>query len=190
MGKKSTLEGYRHIQRREVLNFMQNLYQQPERFTDHVHLYVCAPLPIIMPVLTSWLFGCVSYLASILLEIAYGMPVKSLDDELVRLADRAIIGANEAGRPGAVPVDFLPWRESCLLSPILCEAERSNIVRHIPAWTPGVRFKKHALLVRNDIREWLNKGYDTVVSAMVRPQSRAFNLPRRCSPSCTRRREW
>ncbi len=41
MGKKSTLEGYRHIQRREVLNFMHNLYQQPEKFTDHVHLYVC-----------------------------------------------------------------------------------------------------------------------------------------------------
>nr|BED43001.1 cytochrome P450 monooxygenase [Trametes versicolor] len=127
MGKKSTLEGYRHIQRREVLNFMQNLYQQPEKFTDHVHLY----------------------LASILLEIAYGMPVKSLDDELVRLADRAIIGANEAGRPGAVPVDFLPW------------------LRHIPSWTPGVRFKKHALIVRNDIRKWLNKGYDAVVSAMA-----------------------
>lgn len=112
MGKKSTLEGYRHIQRREVLNFMQNLYQQPEKFTDHVHLYVVL-LPTTVLALTGWSLICVSYLASILLEIAYGMPVKSLDDELVRLADRAIIGANEAGRPGAVPVDFLPWRESC-----------------------------------------------------------------------------
>lgn len=52
MGKKSTLEGYRHIQRREVLNFMQNLYQQPEKFTDHVHLYVYPSLRINVSVLT------------------------------------------------------------------------------------------------------------------------------------------
>ncbi|KAH9849837.1 cytochrome P450 [Lenzites betulinus] len=127
MGKKGTLQGYQDIQRREVQNLLQNLYQQPDRFIDHIHLY----------------------LASILLEITYGLPVKSVDDKLVRLADRAISGTNEAGRPGAVPVDFLP------------------VLRHIPSWFPGARFKRHDLRVRNDVHVWLDTGYDTVVSAMA-----------------------
>lgn len=46
-----------------------------------------------------------SYLAGMLLEITFGRPVKSLDDELVHLAERAIDGMNQAGRAGAVPVD-------------------------------------------------------------------------------------
>lgn len=51
------------------------------------------------------------FLAAIMLEITYGRRVQSLDDELVRLAERAMDGTNEAGRPGAVPVDFLPFCE-------------------------------------------------------------------------------
>ncbi|KAI0831913.1 cytochrome P450 [Trametes gibbosa] len=127
MGKKATLQGYQDIQRREVRNLLHNFYQQPDRFIDHIHLY----------------------LASILLEITYGLPVKSVDDQLVRLADRAINGTNDAGRPGAVAVDFLP------------------ILQHIPSWFPGAGFKRQALLVRSYVHEWLDTGYDTVLAAMA-----------------------
>ncbi|KAI0630802.1 cytochrome P450 [Trametes polyzona] len=127
MVRKTTLDGYQDIQRREIRNFLRNLNDTPEQFLDHIHLY----------------------LASILLEITYGLPIKSLDDEIVRLADRAIHGTNAAGRPGAVPVDFFP------------------ILKYIPTWVPFIKFKKNAVLVRSQIRQWLDTGYETVVSAIA-----------------------
>ncbi|KAL1938292.1 hypothetical protein VTO73DRAFT_11743 [Trametes versicolor] len=84
-----------------------------------------------------------------MLEITYGRRVQSLDDELVRLAERAMDGTNEAGRPGAVPVDFLPF------------------LQHIPSWMPGAGFKRHAMLVRGHIRAWVDTGYDMVMSAIA-----------------------
>lgn len=56
-----------------------------------------------------------SYLAGVMLEITFGHPVKTLDDQLVRLAERAIYGINTAGRAGAVIVDFIPICEHFLL---------------------------------------------------------------------------
>lgn len=47
-----------------------------------------------------------------MLEITYGKRVMSLDDELVRVAERGIEGANSAGSPGSMLVDFFPIRES------------------------------------------------------------------------------
>lgn len=52
------------------------------------------------------------------MEITFGRSVENVDDELVYLAERAISGANHAGRAGSVPVDFIPICEHILsLSP-------------------------------------------------------------------------
>lgn len=106
-----------------------------------------------------------------MLEITYGRRVQSLDDELVRLAERAMDGTNEAGRPGAVPVDFLPFREylthhDSSEDPTL-KSNHMFVVKHIPSWMPGAGFKRHALLVRGHIRAWVDTGYDMVMSAIV-----------------------
>lgn len=62
-----------------------------------------------------------------LLEITFGRPVKTLDDELVHLAERAIDGMNQAGRAGAVPVDFVPIREHFLPESIPMRRIRQRI---------------------------------------------------------------
>ncbi|KAI0334310.1 cytochrome P450 [Cubamyces sp. BRFM 1775] len=90
VGTKERLEAHRDIQMREVHNLVKNLLREPERFTEHVHLYVAATM----------------------LEMTYGKRITSLDDDLVAVADRAIDGINEAGTPGAIIVDFFPILKS------------------------------------------------------------------------------
>ncbi|OJT11090.1 O-methylsterigmatocystin oxidoreductase [Trametes pubescens] len=126
-GNKPTLRGYRDIQHREVHRLLLNLSRRPEKFTEHLHLY----------------------LAGVLLEITFGRSVESVDDELVSLAERALNGANHAGRAGSVPVDFVP------------------ILKHIPSWFPGIGFKRNASIVRGHIEEFLDTSYNTVTSAMA-----------------------
>lgn len=113
-----------------------------------------------------------SYLAGMLLEITFGRPVKTLDDDLVHLAEQAINGMNHAGRAGAVPVDFVPIREHFQPESPPMRRIRQRIdlflVRHIPSWMPGISFKRNAMLVRRSIEEYLNAGYNAVASAMVR----------------------
>ncbi len=113
-----------------------------------------------------------SYLAGILLEITFGCPVKTLDDELVRLAERAISGMNHAGRAGSVPVDFVPICEYFLPGALPTRGIRLRIdsfsVKHIPSWTPGISFKRNAMVVRRHVEEYLDTGYNAVASAMVR----------------------
>ncbi|EIW56875.1 cytochrome P450 [Trametes versicolor FP-101664 SS1] len=127
VGNKDKLRSYRDIQRREARTLSCHLLADPARFFDHMHLY----------------------LASIMLEITYGKRVMSLDDELVRVAERGIEGANSAGSPGSMLVDFFP------------------ILKYIPTWFPGAGFKRHATVVRRYIEEWKNKPYESVVSALA-----------------------
>ena len=44
------------------------------------------------------------------LDIAYGYRVTSMDDELVEMAERANMGTVLAGSPGSVLVDSFPFR--------------------------------------------------------------------------------
>ncbi|KAL1938290.1 hypothetical protein VTO73DRAFT_11741 [Trametes versicolor] len=126
-GYKPTLRGYHDIQRREVRRLLLKFSRRPEDFKEHVHLY----------------------LAGVLLEITFGRSVETVDDELVYLAERAMSGVNYAGRPGSVPVDFIP------------------ILKHIPSWLPGFSFKRNAAVVRRHIEEYLDAGYNAVTSAIA-----------------------
>ncbi|OSD03862.1 cytochrome P450 [Trametes coccinea BRFM310] len=128
VGTKERLDAYRSIQQREVRNLLKNLLSSPERFIQHCHLYV----------------------AAIMLEIAYGKRVNSLDNQLVAVADRAISGINEAGTPGAMIVDFFPSLKS------------------VPTWLPGAGFKARALTVGKYVQAWKDTGYDIVKAAMDR----------------------
>ncbi|EIW56889.1 cytochrome P450 [Trametes versicolor FP-101664 SS1] len=125
-GNKPTLRGYHDIQYREVRKLLHNLSQRPDQFSEHLHLY----------------------LAGMMLEITFGHPVKTLDDQLVRLAERAIYGINTAGRAGAVIVDFIP------------------ILRHIPCWLPG-SFTRNAKVVRRHVEEYRDISYNAITSAMA-----------------------
>ena len=45
-----------------------------------------------------------------MLEIAYGVRVTSLDDQLVKMAERTTVETVLAGSPGSMLVDFFPIR--------------------------------------------------------------------------------
>lgn len=51
-----------------------------------------------------------------MLEITYGRRLISMDDELVQLAERAIIAATGGGSAGSMLVDFFPICKSCSTS--------------------------------------------------------------------------
>src|SRR5438046_1637241 len=76
------------------------------------------------------LFGCISggtelmicsmtfserlirYTASVLLQLAYGHRVTTMDDKYVQLSEIALQRTNDAGTPGLMPVDLFPACQS------------------------------------------------------------------------------
>ncbi|KAI0675604.1 cytochrome P450 [Trametes maxima] len=127
VGTRSKLNEYQYIQQREMMKLMRNLLERPGEFTDHFHLYLAAEL----------------------LEITYGRRVDSLDDELVRVAERGLDTVVDAGRPGSVPVDFFPF------------------LKYVPSWFPGAEFQRNAKIVRGYLQAWKDTGYDLVVSSLA-----------------------
>lgn len=53
-----------------------------------------------------------------MMEISYGHPVTSLDDEFIVLADNAISGSTETGSAAASLIDFFPIRQSLCIDNI------------------------------------------------------------------------
>ncbi|KAI0819828.1 cytochrome P450 [Trametes gibbosa] len=123
VGNKEKLKSYQELQRREVNSLVKNLLNDPAHFLDHVHLYF----------------------AAIMLQIAYGRRVRSLDDELVQAGERSVTGANGLGGPGAQFVDLgFPF------------------LQHVPNWFPGAQFKRNALEVRKCVETLKKMGYDII----------------------------
>ncbi|KAL1938286.1 hypothetical protein VTO73DRAFT_11737 [Trametes versicolor] len=86
VGSRERLTALRTTQLRGTRILLRNLLRTPEKFVEHLHLYVAATM----------------------LEITYGRRITSLQDELVQVADRALEGINVAGSPGSMIVDFFP----------------------------------------------------------------------------------
>ncbi|KAK7678431.1 hypothetical protein QCA50_018491 [Cerrena zonata] len=63
---------------------------------------------------------------AIILKIAYDMDITDVNDEYVRLAQEATLGFSMAHGLGATWVDLFP------------------VLRHLPNWMPGMKFKKMA----------------------------------------------
>ncbi|KAJ7839988.1 cytochrome P450 [Mycena olivaceomarginata] len=65
--------------------------------------------------------------ADIVMSIAYGIEILPSNDPYVKLAHEAVHTLSEAGVPGKYLVDSLP------------------ILKHVPAWFPGAKFKRDAI---------------------------------------------
>ncbi|GBE87235.1 Multifunctional cytochrome P450 monooxygenase af510 [Sparassis crispa] len=124
---KSSLMSYRSLQKRESYILLSGLFETPESFMSHIKRFA----------------------AALIMEIAYGHTVRSLDDTYIQIADRATTETVEAGTPGSMLVDFFPW------------------LRYIPAWMPGGKFKKDAARISVLVRRLLDTPYDMVKSAMA-----------------------
>ncbi|KAH9856113.1 cytochrome P450 [Lenzites betulinus] len=119
---KGVVATYRPIQRRETYTLLSGLCEQPELFMEHIKRWA----------------------AAIIMEIAYGHRVTSLDDKYIALAEKTTVETVRAGSPGSMLVDFFP------------------ILKGIPLWAPGSGFKHRAFYVRDLVRQTLNTPFEMV----------------------------
>ncbi|OBZ78535.1 O-methylsterigmatocystin oxidoreductase [Grifola frondosa] len=124
---KPVLESYYPLQRRESSVLLSGLLESPEAYIAHFRRFASA----------------------LVLEIAYGHRVTSLEDKYLRVAERATTATAEAGSPGSMLVDFFPF------------------LKELPAWFPGCGFKRQALDVRPHIRVFLDMPFQMVKDAMA-----------------------
>ncbi|KAJ7760655.1 cytochrome P450 [Mycena maculata] len=82
--------------------------------------------------------------AAIVLEICYGIHVADAGDEYVALADQALAGISSSGNFGTFLVDYFP------------------MLKYIPAWIPGAKFKREGLKWRRLSSRLLNYAFDSV----------------------------
>ncbi|KAJ7163889.1 cytochrome P450 [Mycena crocata] len=82
--------------------------------------------------------------AAIVLEICYGIHVADAGDEYVTLADQALAGISSSGNFGTFLVDYFP------------------MLKYIPAWIPGAKFKREGLKWRRASSRLFNYAFDSV----------------------------
>ncbi|OCH84102.1 cytochrome P450 [Obba rivulosa] len=136
--------GRRHREMRklfaEVINSRtaQDLYPIQERKTQQF-LSRLARHPLDARKHIRWL------IASIVFKISHGRDVADVQDPLVTLADQATSDFGDATVPGAFFVDMLP------------------VLRYVPDWMPGTRWKSQAREWRNTMQKLRDDAYDDIV---------------------------
>ena len=88
-------------------------------------------------------------LGAMILQIAYGLDVKSLDDEYMRLAQEGNDIFMEAFVPGKYLVETFP------------------ILKKIPAWFPGAKFQREAAQWKKAYGAVRTKPFDATMNMMV-----------------------
>ncbi|EDR09464.1 uncharacterized protein LACBIDRAFT_190116 [Laccaria bicolor S238N-H82] len=118
---------FQSLQEKETLTLLDGLLNSPTAYIDHFKRYA----------------------AALILKITYGYDVHSVDDRLVRLAERAgTLTVQGAGSPAATLVDFFP------------------VMRHIPSWVPFASFKRRALETRKVVDDMMDIPYELVKANM------------------------
>jgi hypothetical protein len=83
------------------------------------------------------------------MALAYGLPVKTQNDESVQFAVQAFEAMAGAAAPGKYLVNiFAP-------------------LRHVPDWMPGTGFKGHARILREQLLKLREEPYQAVLKTMV-----------------------
>ncbi|KZT19016.1 cytochrome P450, partial [Neolentinus lepideus HHB14362 ss-1] len=99
---------------------------------------------------------------AIILQITYGYEVEDVDDPIVRIVDEATDQFSELLRPGAYLVDTLP------------------ILRYMPDWFPGAKFKQTARAYAVTLRDMVDVPFGfthaQVLEGVARPSLVAHQL--------------
>jgi hypothetical protein len=103
----------------------------------------------------------------VVLKIAYGHSVTSVDDEYVRLADLAAERTAKYNTAGSVLVDMIPARTNCRTSFTRLASHYNFSVRYIPTWLPGAGFKREAISISEDVNAMLTAPFEMVKSQMA-----------------------
>ncbi|KAF7336093.1 Cytochrome P450 [Mycena venus] len=88
-----------------------------------------------------------SYAGSVILRVTYGYQTAPRDDKFLLLAERVMAAFSLASQPGAWAVDIIPWRRSFgKFATAIIDHLFSCLVRHLPSWLPGTKFKQTAAI--------------------------------------------
>ncbi|KAF8878002.1 cytochrome P450, partial [Infundibulicybe gibba] len=124
--RKGAVQQYWPGQEREVRRFLGSLMTEPERF------------------LSNFRFAS----GRNLLTSVYGVDVKTADDPIIMVAEKAMQMSTYATTPGTFLVDFFP------------------ILRYIPSWVPGATFQKFAKKGRELTAEMVDLPFDQTKADM------------------------
>lgn len=143
---KAVLEGYRPVQTREIGRLLSSLIETPADSISHIKRYENDFLTGI----NHFINHVVRFNGAVMLDIAYGHRVTSVDDEFMIFADKTIATITALGSFAATLVDFFPI-SAYLLPSLYCDEPLSShchvagLVRYLPSWMPGSGFKKQAV---------------------------------------------
>ena len=104
------------------------------------------------------------------MRITYGIEVDNGNESYLNLAERALAIFSEATVPGKYLVETFP------------------ILRHLPSWFPGAKFKREAAEWNPIVQELAERPWNTVIDAMVRPLT-SPSAPSKCDNGIAERRE-
>ena len=129
---------YDDYQRKHARRFLSRLAETPDDFLHHAQLCVSLRmgpsqyLSLIRPSVTG----------ALIMEITYGMDIKSHEDKFLQTAEHAVEQASRVMIPGAFLVDIFPIRSSAprFLGPWALLTVHPT-VKHVPEWFPGAGFK-------------------------------------------------
>ncbi|CCL99826.1 uncharacterized protein FIBRA_01850 [Fibroporia radiculosa] len=124
---KDSLKSYRPLQYKETYILLSGLLQNPGDVRLHLRRFA----------------------AAMIMKIAYGHTVTSIDDKYIHIAESAAKETVEAGGPGSMLVDFFPF------------------LTLWPLWFPGAGFKRKAFEVRALVRNMLDTPFNMVKNAML-----------------------
>ena len=104
--------------------------------------------------------------ARVSLKIAYGYEGVTEDVHLVETAVEAMDVFCATARPGLWLVDSLPFRTSRYLRSHDL-SKTPTLVRHVPSWFPGAKFKRLAEKWRSTVLYAINHPFDELKRQMV-----------------------
>ena len=118
---------------------------EPTGVTSPVVRHSCA-IPFV-PTLTLADF---STFAATVLRVSYGIELSEANDEYFKLVKKMSDIGEDITVPGRYPVEAIP------------------LLRFLPAWFPGVQFKRYAARARRDVLFIRDQLFESAKTAMVR----------------------
>jgi hypothetical protein len=91
------------------------------------------------------------YAGGLILLVVYGHEVKSKDDKFLSMAEKCVwLLSNRIASSGGIwPVDVFPF------------------LKYIPAWVPGMAFKRNAIEWKAQMEEFVNRPFELVQENIV-----------------------
>ncbi|KAI0770762.1 putative CyP450 monooxygenase [Irpex lacteus] len=122
---QTAVPNYQDKQRREIHAFLRRCLEQPAgKPLDQGHVRLT--------------------LATIILDIVYGVQVKSMEDEYLQLVTESMEVFTSSQIAGKYWVNFVP------------------ILKHVPAWVPGAEAVKFGAKWRSVVQSMVNKPFDEI----------------------------